>query len=662
MRVVRRAIVFAVAVVLVAGPRPALGQQGSEGDDDGLALEIATSYVLDVDGGRVDVSMEVTARNVLDDRRDEFGVTRFYFDEVTFLVPVEATGVRFDAGRSAGELAVTPRDVGGVAELVVPLAPRLYSGETAEFVVDFSLPASPPRSSGEIRVNSAFSWFFVWAYGDPGLASVSVEVDPAFRVDVIGDHLVRTVDEAGRRVLRAERVEDPESWLAAIAAHDDRALQQRIVEVSGTTVTVRSWPGDAEWAGVVSEVVAEGIPVLEALTGLDFGPDLAIVESYWPLVNGFGGWYLEGERQIEVGEELDAQLILHEVSHSWFNSDLFGERWIVEGLAEVYAERTIQMMGGDAHRPANVGPNDQGSLPLNQWAAPRLGERSPGETDEFAYAASAQVTRALFERAGAEAMAKVLAAAAHDEIAYRGGDRPEKVGPADDWRRYLDLVEELGDTEVSDLFDQWVVSPSDRSLLDRREQVRVRYRDLEVAAGSWSLPAELRRAMAEWEFAVADALIAELAQVIELRGEVGEAAEAIGVAPPSLESEFEAGESAESLVARLAAQRLAIEELAAAGALFDRPRSLLQGVGLLWSDLETALTEGRAAISDGDLAGATSAANDVTERIQTAERSGGVRLAATAVFLVFAGISFGIVRRRRRSARPESARNTFSRR
>ena len=57
-----------------------------------------------------------------------------------------------------------------------------------------------------------------------------------------------------------------------------------------------------------------------------------MVETASPYLYGYAGWYMPFESVIEVGDELDQHVMLHELAHIWFNDDLFEGRWINEAL------------------------------------------------------------------------------------------------------------------------------------------------------------------------------------------------------------------------------------------------------------------------------------------------------------------------------------------
>ncbi len=646
----RRSAVWIVAVTLLAfSASPAIAQEG--GTDDGLALAIDAAYDVRLDEGLVSVTLSVSATNTLDDMTDEFGVTRFYFDELVLVVPEEATDIRAAATDGSLDVVATPRDVGGVAEVSIPLIPRLYSGQTREFTVSFVLEGRPPRSDTELRVNPAFAWFYVWAYGDPGASSVSVTLGPGLEVEILGDRLDRSVDEAGRQLLRAGDIEDPDAWVAVISARNDTALETSSISIGDATVTLQSWPDDDEWASGVAEVLTDGIPVLEEITGFEWDRDLSVTQSFGPYIDGYAGWYLEGLDEIEIGEELDAHLVLHEVSHAWFDDDLFAHRWITEGLADAYAALAVERVGAPGWPEPSVLVSGLGNQPLNGWDEPTFDERTIDRTEDFGYAASWQLMARLIDEIGPDRMAEVVAAAEENLIAYRGRGTPEEVGPVDDWRRFLDLLEEVGGSATAaDLFAEWVVTDDDLTLLDRRQTIRARYGDVLGVAEGWGLPLDLRMALNDWEFGPASEEIDDAVLVFDARERLEAAVVVAGVAPPSLEQRFEEGADGELLAAELAAQTTVLDTVSDARRSVERPRSFVEIIGLWGDDPDGTFEQAIVAVVDGELETAREAATLAEASIGAAADGGLVRIAVAALVVVV-GVLLGWITSRGRRAR-----------
>jgi hypothetical protein len=642
----RLAVLVGVALWLVSPALPAIAQENAS--DDGLTLAVAASYDVRHGDGLVAVTLDMSATNTLADKTDEFGVTRFYFDELVLVVPAEATGIRAVGAEGPIDIAVTPRDVGGITEVSIPMAPRLYSGQTRELALSFLLAGSPPRSDIELRVNPAFAWFYVWAYGDPGASSVVVTLEPGFEVEVLGDRLDRSVDEEGRHVLRATNIEDPDAWVAVVSARDDEALEQSTIAIGTTEVTLQSWPGDDEWATSVADVLVAGIPALERITGFEWDTDLSVIQSFGPYIHGYAGWYVEGVDVIEIGEDLDAHLVLHEVSHAWFDDGLFAHRWITEGLADVYAAMAAEEIGAEGWPEPSVLVSGLGNRPLNDWNDPTFDERTIDRAEDFGYAASWQLMDRLIDDIGADRMAEVIAAAENDLIAYRGEGPAEEVGPVDDWRRFLDLLEEVGGSDTAtDLFAEWVVVEDDLELLELRGEVRQRYAGLLAVADGWALPLDLRLAMHGWDFPTASEEIDEAILVFDARRLLEASAAEAGVAPPSVEERFEDGEDAELLAAELAAQTTVLDAVAQARRSVERPRGVIEVIGLWGSDPEGELDTAVTALAAGDLETAREAATGAEASIALSSDGGLVRIGVAALVGIASGLVVWITRRGR---------------
>ncbi len=140
------------------------------------------------------------------------------------------------------------------------------------------------------------------------------------------------------------------------------------------------WPDDPEWVDFAEEQVSDGVPVLEELIGIDWPAKntIDVVETASPYLYGYAGWYMPVESVIEVGDELDQHVMLHELAHLWFNDRLFEGRWINEAFADVLAAG--RRSGSSAVRSPSrsaIKPDDPGRLKLNDWSNPDLRRACP---------------------------------------------------------------------------------------------------------------------------------------------------------------------------------------------------------------------------------------------------------------------------------------------
>lgn len=647
---------LAVGLALVAGlaaPRPALAA------DDGLDYRTSATYTLVPEDGVVRVTVDVRATNTTANsvRRTDTEVitTRYYFDGLTFPVQDEAAGVRAVDDGTRLRTRTIERD--GYDEVRITFARPIYRGQSASFRVTYDLPGGPPRSSSEVRVGTAFSTFLAWVAGDR--ATLRVVIPAGFDVETYGSEVEETVAD-GRTLLRAS-VDDPSRWSVRVLADRPEALStDRLPIAGGVGVIVRGWPEDAEWRERVGEVLTEGMPVLRDLVGLSWpvANDLEVREVYTPLLHGYAGTYDTVTDEIDISEDLDELVIIHEAGHAWFNRRLFRERWINEGLADLYAALTLAELGEGSERPFGVSPTHEAAVPLADWGEPTSLDDEDTEARElYGYEASWTVLERIHDEIGDDGMREVLAAAAASTIPYRGDGSPEVVGGFREWRRLLDLVEEVGGAEdVSELFREWVVPERAHAELEKRAEVREAYAALEAAAEGWAVPTGIRRLMTDWRFDQATARIEDAAEVIEQREAVEALAAAEGLeVPEGLEAAFESAGSGLGDARALVDEQLeSLETVAAADDAVAAPRDPIVAIGLVGEEPEAGLAAARTAWSAGRLDEAVAAAEGAVATLTAAPDVGRTRVVvavlALLAVLMLAVLARALVRRRRRVA------------
>jgi hypothetical protein len=654
------AFCFALALLLApAGVRPIRAAED-------LSLEAAATYTLRPDDGLVRVVVDVTARNNKPDAVSPGPSgpirTQFYYSGASFAIQAEATRIRATTG--GRPLSVSTRERRGYLEATVAFERDLFFGKSTKLRLTFDLPGGRPRSASDIRVNGAFVAFFAWAFGDAG--SVRIVVPPGFEAQTSGDELSRA-DDAGRTILSAGRVEDATSWYAAvIAERRDGLTHNRLRIATGESVVVRAWPGDAVWNDEVSDLLTRGLPVLDSLIGLPWpvADDLVVTEVHTPLLEGYAGIYNPATDEIEISEDLDDLTTLHEASHAWFNGDLFQERWINEGLADTYAALALERIGVAKPSPDAVSPTGGAAFPLEAWPPPgRVDDAETEASEAYGYNASWTVMAAIVADLGDERMRDVFDAADRGAIAYRGAPEPETVGGGTpDWRRFLDLLEELGGSdEAGELFERWVVPANDLPRLEERAAARERYAALVAAGGDWLPPLAIRRPMSQWSFDAALAGIETAKQLLALRDEIDRRSGALGVTPPgTLETAYEAAASEADLDA---ARPIAVGQLDAIGALegaeaaLSAPRDFVTAVGLWGADPGATYASAEAEFQANDLDRAGDDARAAKAVLDGAPDAGRGRLlagagAGVATITLVGGGAWWAVRRRRSATLP----------
>ncbi len=638
------AVGFLVGLVVFAGAVPARA-------DKGLSVEADSVYRV----GDETVAVEVifTLRNEVPDKTEDGIVYQYFYDRLPVALPSSAAGVVAVSGGS--RLAVTTEEDGSGILATVHLPDRLLYGQERTVRVTFDLVGGDPRSDEFQRVNDAYAWFVAWAYGDPGRSSVRVIIPPGSEVEWLGGPVTQIETDEGQ-ILVAEAVADPEQWYVAVSVRDDAALESEVVRFRGGDLTIRSWPGDEVWTGFVSDVITRGVPVLIENIGLTWpDEDLEVLQSYSPYIYGYAGWYLPDQGRIEVGEDLDAQTVLHELAHLWVNNGLFDARWINEGLAEELALQTRLEVGLEGPSPP-VSPPQAGKQLLNRWDIPRFDRGDNQEREAYGYTTSWLVTHRLVSEIGVEAMSEVIASADADLIAYRGDDEPETVAVVDDWRRYLDLLEEVGgSTEAEALFRRYAVTRLEAETLDVRAESRAAYHRLQELGDRWAMPPAVRIPMGEWRFDDAAVQITTGQVALQTRDEIAEAAVRLGVRPPDLERMFEQSTDLAPVIEALNDQKDSVYLLVEAQSEIERPKTFMETIGLLGSDPEDGFEQARLAFEDNDLAQSDRLGRDVLTEIGSASDSGAGRVSLGVGSATMVGLGTWMLRRNRGGGRARPA-------
>ncbi len=438
-------------------------------------------------------------------------------------IPAEAVDIRSDV-----PIVVEALDDGFY------LAISLDVRRVSQAVLTYDLPSGEARSDGDTRVNASLLSFFVWV--DPFFATGSVRVViPAGFDALIDPTLMQPTDgENGEVIWVADPVSDPDTFFFRVVARSESGLLETSVQVEGQTVTISAWADDPEWSAFTSDIVTRGVPLLTDLIGQPWPEDdLVVLESAVPSSEGYAGWYDLRESLIEVGDVLDQETMLHELSHAWFNSRLFGERWMVEGFAEEFSSRASSAMGGSPSPPSE--PSTEVALDgLASWRS-RLFFEDTWDIEYYGYDTSYYVMRMLSDEIGVEGLADAISGMVEGRLVYSRPDEPA-VFPTNDWRRFLDMLERDGNSvEAAALFEAYVIPADQRSLLQLREESIAAYDQFVEETGELGVPRGIRDAMSRWKFTLAQGQIDDAREVVaELDLLHGRAAAADLTAPPYL--------------------------------------------------------------------------------------------------------------------------------
>lgn len=630
-------------LTLVPGAVPAVAEP-----EDGIRVEANVRYEVLPEDETVRVTIDVTLTNLTPDR----GLTYYYFDRIGIPAPAEAANV--SARRVGGGTLSTGWESTEDPQwrvLIARLSPVLRYGSPQQLEISYDLPDLEPRSDGWTRATPAFATFLVVPYGDRGRADVEIVVPDSYEdVHIAGAELSSSKD-GDTTVYTVTDIDEPEEWWAIVAARDGSLLEEQEVEVGDHTALLKYWPGDDEWAEFASDVVATGIPELEFLIGRPWPveDELEIVESGIPHAYGFGGWYDSSSDVIEVGDALDAQVMLHELSHAWFNDEFGRERWFGEGLAELYSNLALERMDRDFQRAEEVSTEHEHAVPLATW---EQAVRDAPEKDQYAYPAAWWVISEIYDEIGQEGFQRALASGLDSTIPYVGNTEPEIVRGIVDWRRTLDLFEVVGGSaNVTELYETYVIDADDVPLLDERAEAREVYDEFVASSAGWGAPRELREAMAYWKFDDVPGLVDTARQVLALRDEVLAGLQDVGVTEiPALAEVYAGAQPIADAIEEAQLSAKTAEVLAEAHERPDGAAGILSQVGLIGAEADERIREAAATLADGEVDQARATADDVLAEVDDAPLIGGIVLGEAVVGLALAWPLRARAKRRRRRA------------
>jgi tetratricopeptide (TPR) repeat protein len=616
---------MASAAVLLQVAAPAR-VEASQSD---LSYISQSTWTADPAAGRVHVVAVVTATSHTVDS----GGRRYYYDQVQLTLPSFSAG--FTATSPDGQkLPIALESVTSSSVIVVVgLGERLYSDQSGSFTLKFDLVDTGGSTDRDFRISDNVVSFPVWAFSSPnaGGSSIAVTFPPNFTVQEEFGGLTRSVSSSGQVVFTSGANDDPtetSAWFTAVQPVADSDFRVRSVVLGSLSLSLRYWVDDVGWADQVERVLRAGYPVLRAMIGLGDPAQktLTVEEASSEEIGGFSGAYDPDTGQVLVSYFADPFVILHEVAHMWFNSNLVSDRWVQEGFASYYAQQAVDRLGYIDHAPVLTDRMRQNAVPLNDWVA---ADQPNTAAEAYLYGASLEAARQIAAEAGQDGLALVWGDARSGREAYQPayGTQSDVAGAgAIDWRRLYDLLETTTGKSYSAIWRSWVMDPSQAALLDQRDAALAAYAGAEQVASPWNLPPEIRRSLDGWQYSQAIALVTQARGILAQRDQIAtEAATEQTKPPPALQTAFE--QSGLVVASLEATNELAVlDELSAARQAGTDSEGAAPAVGLLGADPEADLNSARAAFSKGDLNRAASLANSARSAWQSANGAGQVRI------------------------------------
>ena len=617
----------------------------------GPDLSIVTDARYDVqpDQHRVRVTLDMVLKNQLKDS----ATRRFYFDHALLAVQPGASAPKLSCPGSGTSKASVSKSSKTSTILRLDLGARLYSGKTDKCQLQFDIVDGGGAAGRTVRVGDSLAAFPVWAFASgatPG-STVRVVFPEGYTVNVAaGDMPAPTTAADGTVVLETGSLKTPLTFYAYLVADRAGATTDRSVQatVGGSPVplTISAWADDPAWGERVGDLASRALPVLSDKIGLGWPRTggLDIHESVGRASGGYAGLFDPAAGRIDVAYDARDEVVLHEAAHAWFDGSLLADRWATEGFASYYARVAAPDLGvaTSPDAEADTIPADLTSarIPLNAWG--QLGSE-PRPTEDYAYAASLALARAIGERVGDDGLKAVWADAASRTGAYQppapaGSGGPETVDGPPDWRGLLDLLDEHATKPLDDLWRTWVARPEDLALLDARQATRTHYDAVLASAGDWQLPRQVRDAMRTWRFDDAEQLLTEAETILAQRTAIAADAAAAGLAPPdTLETAFERPDGFATATAEVDAEREAIASYTAAVAARPTTTDVMSDIGLWGTSPDADLAAAKTQFASGDLAGATTSAGRAASAWTNAADVGRGRLVSVGL-LALAGL------------------------
>ncbi len=606
---------------------------------------------------RIRVTVDLVMTNHLRDTKTK----RYYFDTAFLSVLPDASGFKLTSSGATGARAVVSKKTSTYTLLKLTLGRRIYSGKTNTYRLVFDLVDAGGAASRDVRVGTSLVSFPVWAFATdstPG-STVKVTFPAGYEVAVEAGEIPAPVTAAdGTTTLETGKLDKPLTFFAYLVGDRPGSYAERIetATINGSTIelTIRGWADDTPWADRVGSLVSRGLPVLAQEIGLPWPRQggLAFHETVSRSTGGYAGLFDPSLGQVEVAYDAGDFVVLHESAHTWFNGGLLTDRWANEAFASYYGLEAAKELKIKASADALTPDLEAARIPLNAWGA--VG-RENEKTEDYAYAATLALARAIAERAGADGLRAVWADAAGKVGAYQPvvtGDgatssagtaaQPETVDGPPDWRALLDLLEERTGVSYDDLWRKWVARTTDLPLLDARRAARTEYDKVVEAAGDWLLPRALRDAMRAWRFDQAETMLGDASTVLDERAQITTDATAAGLTvPDTLRTAFESPDGFASAAVEASAELAAIHGYTSAVEARRTAADTIEAIGLWGTNPEGDLDRARTLFASGDVAGSVVAAGAAESAWTGAAEAGRARL--TSIGILVLALSLGLV-------------------
>ena len=595
----RRATALALGLAVLAAPAARA--------TDGLDVRSTNTYVVDAKKELVRAKLTITVRNTKANVNLGGGRYYYYFFRSVYLpVPADAEQVKATSGGSSLPVSLTKSDSPTLKIATIAFPQELLYGQTRKITLTFVAKGAKPRSKDKTRVGPGYATFAVYCLGDPGHTTTNVVLPTTMDFDATTDSFSPTSTK-GAVTYTSTETNDANGFWAVISARNPDVAATTQVKIGDEDVEVMAYQDDPGWAPFVKKGMTQGIPVLEKLTGTTWPGGLTKVrEDSSVNVRGYDGWFDSRSDEIVIGEDLDRELLFHELSHAWASSSAIEQRWIYEGLAQTLAARTVRDLGGTSAKPPAVSRTSKAAVALNAWKEDS--GRSQSDND-YGYPAAYRAMRDLLNGSDEARTSALLAAVLGGTSAYAASTDKGSMDDVTDWRRFLDLLETTGgNTRAEKVYRTWVLTAAQKKLLATRTTARAAYEKLDAADGDFAPPLGVRSEMTSWEFPTAMVAMTSLRDAADAAVALQDAAEQHGMeVPQSVRALYEqatTGSDYDALVGTLDDATQAIRAVAASDAAAGSSSNPLHALGATLLGVDRKAVAADRLLAAGDVAGA----------------------------------------------------------
>jgi hypothetical protein len=625
---------------------------------NGMTETGTTTYEVIPEASQIKVTIQISIYNGRPSQAEPGGVTYYYWNLTDIGVEKQASALSVTSNAGAVYQAEKSSDrYYNYFELTYP---NVYYGQTRVVTATYTIPAAP-HAAGGFRAGKAYASLCAMGNGlDVGTVNVVIPDGYTFYNDA-GGEMSPSTTSAGKRTYTSGSLTTPYKFWTCIDAEQEASLMHTPVTAGGQVFDMQAWPEDPAWGAALSADVATEVPALQALTGLKMpGGTVAILEAGDQQLGEYGGMYNSATSTAQIPETIQKDTVAHELSHIWFNHNLFADKWMSEGLAgfseQAAGEGNFKPCTEPAAYPGTGSPN------LKTWQL--LNNNSTTQDEQistYQYAASCYIFTTLAADMGPANLKLVLKAVSADQMAYVGTTADEKLPGAGlplSSRELLDLVDERGMVPAGEALDtaQTLLETYgifDSAALSARSTARSTYHELASVAGSWKLPPAIREPMSNWEFDSAQAAMTTAKQIVDSRDSMGKLIPNLSLDGTVLQKQFEAAETQtdlDNLLSLIKKEADAAARVDQATKLSNSSRSILESIGLLGTDLQTPLTQARTDLANVKPESATTSAQRVIDSIDESKDQGLLRagLVAGILALILLLLALIVFLRRRR--------------